>query len=40
MPSLSVVIPVYDEVSTIEQVIDRVMAVTGDEGEIICVDDG
>jgi len=40
MPSFSVVIPVYNEVKTIEQVVDRVIAVLGEEAEIICVDDG
>ena len=40
MPSLSVVIPVYDEVATIEQVVDRVIAAAGEDAEIICVDDG
>ena len=37
--NLSVIIPCYNEVSTIAEVIDSVRAVTGSEGEIIVVDD-
>ncbi len=40
MPSLSVVIPVYNEIATVEQVVERVMAVSREDVEIICVDDG
>jgi glycosyltransferase involved in cell wall biosynthesis len=38
-PHISVVIPVYDEVEFVGQVIDRVLAL-GLDCEIICVDDG
>jgi glycosyltransferase involved in cell wall biosynthesis len=37
--NLSVVIPCYNEASTIEQVVQSVIDVIGDEGEIIIVDD-
>ena len=40
MPSLSVVIPVYNEAATLESLVDRVLAVGIDEVEVICVDDG
>ncbi len=37
--NLSVIIPCYNEVSTIEQVVHTVTRVIGDEGEIIIIDD-
>ncbi|RLA51205.1 MAG: glycosyltransferase family 2 protein [Gammaproteobacteria bacterium] len=37
--NLSVIIPCYNEVNTIEQVVQSVIDVIGDEGEIIIVDD-
>jgi glycosyltransferase involved in cell wall biosynthesis len=37
--NLSVIIPCYNEVSSIEQVVHSVIDVIGDEGEIIIVDD-
>lgn len=37
--NLSVIIPCYNEVSSIEQVVQSVMDVIGNEGEIIIVDD-
>jgi len=37
--NLSVIIPCYNEVSSIEQVVQSVINVVGDEGEIIIVDD-
>ena len=37
--NLSVIIPCYNEVSSIEQVVQSVIDVIGDEGEIIIVDD-
>ncbi|MCH7720209.1 MAG: glycosyltransferase family 2 protein, partial [Planctomycetes bacterium] len=38
---LSIVIPVYNEKATLEELVSRVIAVdTGLEREIICVDDG
>jgi glycosyltransferase involved in cell wall biosynthesis len=40
MPSLSVVIPVYNEAATLESLVDRVLAVGIDDVEVICVDDG
>jgi glycosyltransferase involved in cell wall biosynthesis len=40
MPSLSVVIPVYNEAATIESLVDRVLAVDVEDIELICVDDG
>ena len=40
MPTLSVVIPCFNEVQTIEQVVDAVERSPIDEIEIICVDDG
>jgi len=40
MPSLSVVIPVYNEAATLESLVDRVLAVAIEGLEIICVDDG
>jgi glycosyltransferase involved in cell wall biosynthesis len=36
---LSVIIPCYNEISTIEQVVQSVIDVIGDDGEIIIVDD-
>ena len=39
MPRLSVVIPVYNERSTLEEIVGRVLAVPIDK-EIILVDDG
>ncbi len=38
--NLSVIIPCYNEVGSIEQVVQSVMDVIGNEGEIIIVDDG
>jgi glycosyltransferase involved in cell wall biosynthesis len=38
--NLSVIIPCFNEVKTIEQVVQSVLDVIGDEGEIIIVDDG
>jgi cellulose synthase/poly-beta-1,6-N-acetylglucosamine synthase-like glycosyltransferase len=38
-PMLSVIIPIYNEIHTIEKMIDRVAAVKCDK-EIIAVDDG
>ncbi|MBW1684961.1 MAG: glycosyltransferase family 2 protein [Deltaproteobacteria bacterium] len=40
MPNLSVVIPVYNEVDTIEQIVEAVRASEIDDLEIILVDDG
>ena len=40
MPTLSVVIPVYNEVDTIEQIVEAVRASEIDDLEIILVDDG
>ena len=40
MPSLSVVIPVYNEAATLESLVDRVLAVDVGDLEVICVDDG
>ncbi|MBW2270336.1 MAG: glycosyltransferase family 2 protein [Deltaproteobacteria bacterium] len=40
MPSLSVIIPVYNEATTLELLVDRVLASAVDDLEIICVDDG
>ena len=40
MPVLSVVVPVYNEVDTIEQVVEAVSRAPVDEVEIIVVDDG
>ena len=40
MPNLSVVIPVYNEVDTIEQIVEAVRASEVDDLEIILVDDG
>jgi glycosyltransferase involved in cell wall biosynthesis len=40
MSSLSVVIPVYNEVATLESLVDRVLAVDVEGLDIICVDDG
>jgi glycosyltransferase involved in cell wall biosynthesis len=40
MPNLSVVIPVYNEVGTIEQIVEAVRASAIDDLEIILVDDG
>jgi len=40
MPNLSVVIPVYNEVDTIEQIVEAVRASGVDDLEIILVDDG
>ena len=40
MPSLSVVIPVFNEIATIETVVERVIAASQEDVEIICVDDG
>ncbi len=37
--NLSVIIPCYNEVSSIEQVVQSVIDVVGDDGEIIIVDD-
>ncbi len=37
--NLSVIIPCYNEVNTIEQVVQSVVDVIGDDGEIIIVDD-
>ena len=37
--NLSVIIPCYNEINSIEQVIQSVIDVTGDEGEIIVIDD-
>lgn len=37
--NLSVIIPCYNEASSIEQVVQAVLGVIGDEGEIIIVDD-
>ncbi len=37
--NLSVIIPCYNEVNTIEQVVQSVIDVIGDDGEIIIVDD-
>lgn len=37
--NLSVIIPCYNEISTIEQVVQTVTRVIGDEGEIIIIDD-
>ena len=37
--NLSVIIPCYNEVSSIEQVVQSVMKIIGDDGEIIIVDD-
>jgi glycosyltransferase involved in cell wall biosynthesis len=37
--NLSVIIPCYNEVSSIEQVVQSVIEVIGDDGEIIIVDD-
>jgi len=37
--NLSVIIPCYNEVSSIEQVVQSVIEVLGDDGEIIIVDD-
>ena len=37
--NLSVIIPCYNEVNSIEQVVRSVMDVIGDDGEIIIVDD-
>jgi glycosyltransferase involved in cell wall biosynthesis len=37
--NLSVIIPCYNEVSSIEQVVQSVIKVIGDDGEIIIVDD-
>ena len=37
--NLSVIIPCYNELSSIEQVVQSVIEVIGDEGEIIIVDD-
>ena len=37
--NLSVIIPCYNEIKTIEQVVHSVSDVIGDEGEIIVVDD-
>lgn len=37
--NLSVIIPCYNEISSIEQVVQSVIDVIGDEGEIIIVDD-
>jgi glycosyltransferase involved in cell wall biosynthesis len=37
---LSIVIPVYNEKNTIEQILDHVLAVEGIEKEIVMVDDG
>ena len=37
--NLSVIIPCYNEVSSIEQVVQSVLEVIGDDGEIIIVDD-
>ena len=37
--NLSVIIPCYNEASTIEQVVQSVIEVIGDDGEIIIVDD-
>ncbi len=37
--NLSVIIPCYNEVSSIEQVVQSVIDIIGDEGEIIIVDD-
>ena len=39
-PLLSVVMPVYNERDTIEEMVDRVMAVPGIRLELIVVDDG
>ena len=36
---ISTIIPCYNEVSSIEQVVRSVIEVTGDDGEIIIVDD-
>ena len=38
--NLSIIIPCYNEVSSIEQVVQSVIDVTGGDGEIIIVDDG
>ena len=40
MPSLSVVIRVYNEAATLESLVERVLAVGIDHVEVICVDDG
>ena len=40
MPNLSVVIPVYNEVDTIEQIVEAVRGSVIDDLEIILVDDG
>jgi glycosyltransferase involved in cell wall biosynthesis len=37
--NLSVIIPCYNEVSSIEQVVQSVIDMIGEEGEIIIVDD-
>lgn len=37
--NLSVIIPCYNEISTVEQVVHTVSEVIGDEGEIIIIDD-
>ena len=37
--NLSVIIPCYNEVNTIEQVVQSVIEVIGDDGEIIIIDD-
>jgi glycosyltransferase involved in cell wall biosynthesis len=37
--NLSVIIPCYNEINTIEQVVHSVIGVIGDDGDIIIVDD-
>lgn len=37
--NLSVIIPCYNEIGTVEQVVDTVTKIIGDEGEIIIIDD-
>jgi len=37
--NLSVIIPCYNEISSIEQVVQSVIDVVGSDGEIIIVDD-
>ena len=40
MPTVSVILPAYNEGQVIGSVIDKIMAVAGDDWEIIVVDDG